>query len=266
MLMTLSKFKSKFTSWLYGVHFTFEVDAANLVAQLNRSASDLPGAVMNQWLAWIERFSFSAKHVSGMKHGHPDCISRRPFGKGQSFNDPETLDRQIEAEPNVMTTRIGALQQSTVVHVLAPDYGEDSEQVARWLVTMQRPEGMSNKHYNQFGKFASRFMVQEDQLFRLPKSGKSSSRVVDRDERRYAVMKAVHDEVGHKGREGTYHLIIVRYSWESVYTDSKAFVAGCLECQARDAKRRQEKMGASLPSRLFSRSNRCDIHVDMPGY
>jgi hypothetical protein len=43
----------KFHFWLYGVHFTIEIDAKTLVAQLNQSATDLPGALVIRWLAWI---------------------------------------------------------------------------------------------------------------------------------------------------------------------------------------------------------------------
>ena len=37
--------------YLYGVRFTVETDANTLVAQLNRAATGLPGALMTRWLA-----------------------------------------------------------------------------------------------------------------------------------------------------------------------------------------------------------------------
>ena len=39
--------------WLYGVHFVLETDANVLVAQLNRSATDLPGSLVMRWIAYI---------------------------------------------------------------------------------------------------------------------------------------------------------------------------------------------------------------------
>lgn len=42
--------------YLYDVHFTLEVDAQVLAAQLNRSGTDLPGALVTRWLAWIRLF------------------------------------------------------------------------------------------------------------------------------------------------------------------------------------------------------------------
>ena len=44
--------------WLYGVRFILETDANALVAQLNRSGTDLPGALVTRWIAWIQLFDF----------------------------------------------------------------------------------------------------------------------------------------------------------------------------------------------------------------
>ena len=55
-----------------------ETDAAVLVAQLNQSASDIPGALVVRWLAWIRLFDFEVRHVSGKKHTAADGLSRRP--------------------------------------------------------------------------------------------------------------------------------------------------------------------------------------------
>ena len=40
--------------------------------------SDLPGAIVGPWLAYIRLFSFDIKHVAGVKHKGPDTLSRRP--------------------------------------------------------------------------------------------------------------------------------------------------------------------------------------------
>ena len=42
-----------------------EIDAKTLVHQLNQSASDLPGSVVNRWLTWIWLFDFELQYVSG---------------------------------------------------------------------------------------------------------------------------------------------------------------------------------------------------------
>src|SRR6266487_3883028 len=59
------KMLKKCRGYLYGIHFVLELDANTLVAQLNRSASDLPGALVTGWIAWIRLFDFDVKHVPG---------------------------------------------------------------------------------------------------------------------------------------------------------------------------------------------------------
>ena len=74
----LLKALKKFRRWLFNVYFVVETDAMTLAAQLNRQSTDLPGAVVNNWLAWIRRFDFDVKHVSGKSNIVADALSRRP--------------------------------------------------------------------------------------------------------------------------------------------------------------------------------------------
>ena len=68
----------KVRNYLYGVHFLLETDASVLVAQLNRGGTDLPGALVTRWIAWIQLFDFDVKHVAGKKHTAADGLSRKP--------------------------------------------------------------------------------------------------------------------------------------------------------------------------------------------
>ena len=90
----LLKALKKLRYYLYGVRFLVEIDAKTLVYQLNQPATDLPGSVVNRWLAWIRLFDFELKHVSGTKHGGPDSLSRRPRGVDdlESEEDDEVED------------------------------------------------------------------------------------------------------------------------------------------------------------------------------
>ena len=60
------------------MHFTLEIDANTLIAQLNRTATDLPGALITSWLTWIQLFDFSIKHVPGIKYLAVDAFSQQP--------------------------------------------------------------------------------------------------------------------------------------------------------------------------------------------
>ncbi|EKD17314.1 gag-pol polyprotein [Drepanopeziza brunnea f. sp. 'multigermtubi' MB_m1] len=71
------KAMKKMRSELYGVHFILETDAKVLVDQLNGSASDLPGALVTNWIAWMRLMDFEVKHILGTKNAAADGLSRR---------------------------------------------------------------------------------------------------------------------------------------------------------------------------------------------
>lgn len=82
---------------MYGVHFIIEVDANTIVAQLNQSAADLPGALVTRWLARIRWLDFDVRHILGTKHGAADGLSRRPPASAGEEDDAD-IDDFIDAE------------------------------------------------------------------------------------------------------------------------------------------------------------------------
>jgi hypothetical protein len=90
----------KFRQYLYGVHFIVEVDAKTLVAQLNRTATDLPGALVTRWIAWIRLFDFDVRHVPGKKNAVADGLSRKPPGPSDLLEegDDDDIEDFIDSE------------------------------------------------------------------------------------------------------------------------------------------------------------------------
>jgi hypothetical protein len=86
--------------YLYGVRFVIETDAKTLVAQLNRSTSDIPEALVIRWLAWIQLFNFEVRHISGKKHTAADGLSRRPATllEEQEVEEKEDINKFITAQ------------------------------------------------------------------------------------------------------------------------------------------------------------------------
>ena len=62
---------------MYSVYFVLETDANVLVAQLNRSATDLLGSLVTRWIAYIRLFNFEVQHVPRRKHIAADRLSQR---------------------------------------------------------------------------------------------------------------------------------------------------------------------------------------------
>src|SRR5258705_10704901 len=155
----------KLRFYLYRIRFLVEIDVKTLVHQLNQPASDLPGSVVNRWLAWIRLFDFELRHVAGVKHGGPDAISRRNKGSESDGEDieeediEETMDAALSmlfGESNYQDdTRPGATLDiaskgwfaNTMANEVSPgieeDIPENFRRVIRYLTNFERPEGLT---------------------------------------------------------------------------------------------------------------------------
>ena len=81
---------------------------------------------------------------------------------------------------------------------------------------------------------------------------------MDTEEKKAEIMRAMHDELGYKGRESTYGRIATRYYWETLYADVKLYVQQCGECQYRAPDRQDEALTSTAPVGLFVK-----IHLDI---
>jgi hypothetical protein len=94
--------------WLYRVHFVLETDANVLVAQLNRSATDLPGALVTRWITYIRLFDFEVCHVLGNKYTAADRLSWRLYTESDNIDKANKVDIDdfIDAEINVFSVAL----------------------------------------------------------------------------------------------------------------------------------------------------------------
>ncbi len=110
----------KLRFYLYGIRFLVEIDAKTLIHQLNQPASELPGSVVNRWLAWIRLFDFELKHIAGAKHGGPDALLRKRYDSDNNNEEDieEIMDAELEqtyvAANEVETGRVNAKKISAI--------------------------------------------------------------------------------------------------------------------------------------------------------
>ena len=239
--------------WLYGVKFILETDANVLVAQLNRSGTDLPGALVTRWIAWIQLFDFEVRHIPGRKHTAADGLSRRPHTKAdlaEAEAEPD-IDEFILAELNCL--RVSPISVDEPIPILQEGYTELSRKIATYLTTLRRPADMTIKEFNAFKKRALKFKVQDNHLFRRNSKNVPMRRVVDNLVERQNILQQLHDESGHKGREGTYRRVADRYWWENLHSEVKAYVQSCQECQRRDPSRPEEALHPTWVALLWQK-------------
>jgi hypothetical protein len=117
--------------YLYGTRFIVETDAATLVAIINRVSTDLPGSLVQRWLAWLHLFDFDIRHVPGKKNGAADALSRQPKFHDNIPMKPEfDLDEWIDEQLDSTEHHAYGSQSNKVVHLVVAasisDHGNDA--------------------------------------------------------------------------------------------------------------------------------------------
>jgi transposase InsO family protein len=250
LLLALKKFRP----WLYGVYFIVETDARTLVDQLNRTASDLPGALVTRWLALLNMWEFEIRHVAGKKNVVADALSRRPTAPGwtppeepeddvEDFIDrhlgamtleaPQTVLRDLEFCSNGQTADMGVLDTLKT---------EKFRRIAQWLLTLKNPAGLDRKELQQLRKAAQRYCVVQDTLWERTTGGRPLRRVVDDPTIQQQILHELHEESGHRGREGTWRKVWSRYSWPGMFSDVDKHIRTCKPCQMHSPRTLEEEL------------------------
>ena len=248
----LLKALKKCRTQLYGVFFRIETDAAVLVHQLSRAGSDLMGALVTRWIAWIRLFDFEIVHVPGKRHTAADGLSRRPRVSSDDIDEQEEddIDEWIldQLGINIDINSIESKFQDTNVKPLPLSYSEASQRIARYLTTMRFPKDLSATERKAFKRHALLFTVIDGHLFKLSSKNIPLRRVIDLEEERGIVMKYLHDYWGHKGVESTYRQVADRYYWEKCYESCKEYVSSCPDCQFRASNQKEEPLHPTFVS------------------
>ena len=145
--------------------------------------------------------------------------------------------------------------------ILEDGYSEESQRIARYLMMLCKPEGMSRAEFRAFKRRALWYAVMDKQLYFTGSKNIPSRIVVDLLKKRTQILKELHDECGHKGRESTYRKVANRYYWETCYQDTKAFIASCKRCQFRDPRRQEEALHPTWTSVMFEKIGLDVVHM-----
>lgn len=102
-----------------------------------------------------------------------------------------------------------------------------------YLTTMQSPQGKSDREFRKIRLETTRYMVRDGNLYHRMRRNLPPARVIWEDEEKQRILRELHDESGHRGRNGRYQKIKLRYLWKNLYNDVREYVRTCDKCQHR---------------------------------
>ena len=129
------------------------------------------------------------------------------------------------------------------------------ELVRKWHADLQRPSHMSNAEYATFMRYCVEFFLDAHNLWR--KDSQGAHKIVVSINRRFEIMREMHDDVGHKGFHATRAHILLRFWWPHMQPDILWFVRSCLPCQKRQLRQVLIPPIVATPAPLFAK-----IYVD----
>ncbi|KAK4700551.1 hypothetical protein P7C70_g5695, partial [Phenoliferia sp. Uapishka_3] len=253
-LAGVAKVLKKLQMYLWGQHFTLEIDASALVQMLN--APELPNAPMNRWLRFIQLFDFDVVHVAGKKHTLADGLSRAR--RDENDEPARDLDSLISAHMElVMDEEIREWQMAFVEKDYASDKGILA--IGKYLSSLERPKGLTRTQWVKFQKRAANFALEKGRLYRR-QGGMFREVVLDKD-RQNRFLKGVHDMTGHRGREETSRRISERVWWPGWSETVREFVRTCDECQRRKPRQEREARNPTMSMGFFRKFNMDVTHI-----
>jgi len=152
-------------------------------------------------LAWIRLFNFEIKYIAGKKHREPDGSSRRRRSEDDSEeeDDSDELDECMDANLTHVWVNNDDAENT--------DMPDELRRIKRHLLTLERPDGMTDRAIRAFVRYATEFLVNKGLLFRRSKPNMLPKRVIwDRNEQNN-IIQQLHDESGYRGKKGTYQKV-----------------------------------------------------------
>ena len=165
-----------------------------------------PTPRLTRWIAEIELYDPDIQYKPGRENHIPDLLSRR--------DGPHCITDEKPLEPDYLYA-IKSIQESDWPKFYA--FGEE-----KWPPMFK----------DLLAKHKDKFVVRNDQVFRLVKNGN------DLQENRYVLfarradlVQEFHKSVGHAGKLTVYDLMRKRWWWPDMRADIEGWLAACPQCQ-----------------------------------
>jgi hypothetical protein len=259
---------------LYGIQFTIETDSLVLVHQLNGKADDIPGALVIRWISYILLFDFTVRHVKGIKNGVADGLSRKRAGPSDQLDREGEGDIEEWVDLHLCPILVGDGRPAEEERVLEPSIDLEAEkeglqsryegkwlQLAEFLCTMQRPQGITRGLYAWIRKEAKRHFVRGGRLWRrnhnVGEPYQDPILVMTDPKMCKQLIRHCHIDQGHKGRDATVAVLRRRYWWPGMWSQVEKAIKVCSTCQEHSNQSVQERAIPTAPGRPMMK-----VHMD----
>ncbi|GLB41989.1 hypothetical protein LshimejAT787_1100040 [Lyophyllum shimeji] len=132
------------------------------------------------------------------------------------------------------------------------------KEIATYLGALEKPNLDANA-VKTFAKLASRIFVRGGRLWREESTGRHQLVIWKAD--RLRVLRAAHDELGHRGQYGTRRTVADRFWCQALDDDVKWYFETCHACQTRSLEKLILPPTMSMPARLFAKMCADIIHI-----
>lgn len=228
----------KLRAYITGLHFTLETDAQVLIHQLNGSLNDVPGSIIMRWTSYIMLFDFTVRHIPGPKNTIADALSRKPPGPSDLMDKilDEDMDEVIDMHLNVIT-----------FEGLDGYHSDGNLAIARYLTTLERPDGLSASQFRALRKRSLRYFVKGRRLWMRPAKNRTQpALVVDDRQIQKDIVRSFHKN-GHRGKQVGFDTLRDRYWWPGLWNDHASAVSTCPICQKHGPWRPSDQMVPTVP-------------------
>lgn len=243
----------KFHDYLYGATFEAVSDNNPLTYVLTTAKLDATG---QRWIAALSNYNFTIKYRSGKKNNDADGLSRQLVSdEGQSTVFPDTInaicsmtlavaeDTELDnIAPEEYVPDDGIPDELLRAHALSSNDWRRGQMEDRTLARVihlfhsgQRPSAKQSAKepvgVRKYLREWSKFSFQEGVLYRTATlRGQKIDQLVLPASAKDTVLGALHDDLGHQGRDRTTSLVKERYYWTGMDGDIQRKVKSCDRC------------------------------------
>ena len=248
----------KFSDYLYGHAFAVMTNNNPLTYVLSSAKLDATG---HRWLAALPTFNFAIRYRAGKTNKDADALSRLPkiLQQPQDEHSETTLSTSaVRAICEVITQQpvfesLCLSMQEADDRMSVCDLGDLTQVDVR---RAQRKDPYISKFFNyvtqkirpkpdkigqdpeslRFVREFDKLQIIRGALYRVTdKEGQKCRQIVMPKEHRQLVLRMLHDDMGHLGRDKTWHLVKDRCYWPRMMTDIDKHLKNCSRCLRRKA-------------------------------